>query len=332
MLSNRPARYISFLLAAFYLLISGCAHHQTLAPEKTHTVYKTENVTEGAAARFAPMFLTYEHRNIYNRIGSPSAVYNRNNKEHIYIDTDVPAVYYMSEDFLTGKDKYTNHIYRVHFPGIPFSLVPFNLTAGKNIGLIVVVTVNSEDQPILITTVHTCGCYLAIIPTSHLPADSYPENWKEETMKVYGERLPWQLNYNDLKAPQLLVHLRPDVHRVMDLEIIERNEIYTGNGFRTIDMQLSNMDKLENISINNQTTSLYYEEGPLKGHVKGSVKLWETLFLSLISLDLFVGTDKDFLNTDATGNTFYTSLKPWNRYSSDMSNFREFLEFWGWRL
>jgi hypothetical protein len=79
-------------------------------------------------------------------------------------------------------------------------------------------------------------------------------------------------------------------------------------------------------------TSFYHQKGPLKGHVKGSVKFLESIFLSLPSLDFFVGTDKVYGNRQETGNPFYTSLKPWNRNASDMGNFARFLEFWGWRL
>jgi hypothetical protein len=62
------------------------------------------------------------------------------------------------------------------------------------------------------------------------------------------------------------------------------------------------------------------------------VKLWESLFLSLISMDMFVGADKVYADPRETGNPFYTSLKFWNRNSSDMWNFPGFLQFWGWRL
>jgi hypothetical protein len=41
---------------------------------------------------------------------------------------------------------------------------------------------------------------------------------------------------------------------------------------------------------------------------------------------------KLFIIINETSNPFYTSLKPWNRKASDMWNFTEFLEFWGWRL
>jgi len=86
------------------------------------------------------------------------------------------------------------------------------------------------------------------------------------------------------------------------------------------------------IPANGSFTSFYYSEGTMKGFVKGSVKIWESLFLSLVSLDLYIGSDKIYGNPDITENKFYTSLKPWNRDASEMWDFKRFLEFWGWRL
>jgi hypothetical protein len=211
-------------------------------------------------------------------------------------------------------------------------LIPFHLSAGKNVGLIIIVTVDTENRPVLVTTVHTCGCYLAIIPTTHLSVDSFPENWEEDPIKVYGERLPWRLEYIERDNPKILVHLRPGVHRVMNLEIIEEHDLNDRRDFQKIISPLAQMNELDKIPINGKTTSFYYKKGLLKGYVKGSIKFWESISLSLISLDLFVGADKVYADSKVTGNSFYTSLKPWNRNSSDMRNFTRFLKFWGWRL
>jgi len=77
---------------------------------------------------------------------------------------------------------------------------------------------------------------------------------------------------------------------------------------------------------------MFYDTWPLRGHVKGAIKPWESLMLSLVSLDFYVGMDKEYGNTAESGNPFYTSLKPWNRQRSDMNNFAGFLQFHGWKL
>ena len=117
----------------------------------------------------------------------------------------------------------------------------------------------------------------------------------------------------------------------MNLEVRDPRDLYA-DPFRLIPMKVAAMDQLERLPVDDGTASFYYDEGVLKGHVKGSVKPWETLFMSLISLDLFVGTDKAYADTAVTGNPFYTSLKPWRREDSNMWDFARFLDYWGWRL
>ena len=126
--------------------------------------------------------------------------------------------------------------------------------------------------------------------------------------------------------------MRPSVHRVMDLEIVDAESLSRSQGFRAIQAPLEPMDDLENIPLNGETTNFFYDYGPQEGHVKGSLKFWETLLLSLVSWDFFVGADKVYGDNQKYHNPFYTSLKPWNRTASDMSNFSRFLEFWGWKL
>jgi hypothetical protein len=316
-----------FLLAAVVLLLFGCAN-QPLQPESLHWVYTTNGSGEKAAENWAPAFVAYDHSEAYNRIGHPAVRQEGKGDEEIFIDPEQPVVYFLRRSFTTDRGAYTNLIYRVHFPEVPYSLIPFNLTAGKNAGLLVVVTVNADNLPVLVTTVHTCGCYLAIVPTRYLPEDAFPEDWTGGILDVYGEQLPPLLDFKEIKSPQILVYLRPEVHRVMDLEVRDVHDL-SSPPFQTIPMPVEAMDRLEQLPTKTGTTSLYYAQGILKGHVKGAVKPWETLSLSLISMDLFVGMDKAYADT---GNPFYTSLKFWRRADSDMWDFPRFLRYWGWRL
>jgi hypothetical protein len=320
-----------FLLAAAALLLFGCAH-QPLPPETYHWVYKTDGSGGQAAESWAPAFVAYGHTENYNRIGRPSVEKERDGNQTVIIDSEEPVVYFMQREFTTEKASYTNLIYRVHFPEIPFSLIPFNLSAGKNVGLMVVVTLNADHLPVLVTTVHTCGCYKAIVPTQYLPRDAFPQDWQGETLDVYGEHLPALLNFKGIQAPQIMIYLRPEVHRVMDLGVRDAHDL-SADQFRIIPMKVEPMDQLEHLPSENGTTSFYYPQDVLmSGHVKGAVKPWETLLMSLISLDLFVGTDKAYADPAQTANPFYTSLKPWRREDSNMWYFARFLHYWGWRL
>jgi hypothetical protein len=118
----------------------------------------------------------------------------------------------------------------------------------------------------------------------------------------------------------------------MDLEIVDVADLSQPGSFFAIQAPLEPASALEKIPLDGETTSCYYDYGPQKGHVRRSMKFWETILLSLISWDFFVGTDKVYGDNDKYENPFYTSLKPWNRKASDMSDFAGFLEFWGWKL
>jgi hypothetical protein len=88
-------------------------------------------------------------------------------------------------------------------------------------------------------------------------------------------------------------------------------------------------ENLKRLRLDGHETSFFRQDGIMKGHVKGAIKPLETLLMSWLSLDLFIGTDKVYGSKD---NPFYTSLRPWNRRKSDMNDFAQFLHFWGWRL
>ncbi len=317
----------------FLLLVIGCAHPPVKEMENGIPIYSGTTTPETLIQEHTPLFAAYGFNDAWNRIGTPSAKTNEKGEERIYVDGDRPAIYGLERKFVTKKGSYTNLIYRIHFSEVPFSLVPFYLTAGKNVGLLVVLTLDEKNRPLLVTTVHTCGCYVAVIPTNYLSKDAYPEDWNlAEPVRVYGETLPAELDFRNKLSPKLLVHLRPDVHRVMNLEVVEGANSTNPGARIVIETPLLPMEDLTRIPINGQQTSFYYEEWPYKGLVKDSFKSWETLFLSLISLDFFVGTDKIYGDGKTTGTRFFTSLKPWTREESDMWHFERFLRYYGWNL
>ncbi len=327
----KPVMRLYAILILFLLPGLTACSHGPLVQRKlaAAAVYVPTDTQKSLSNRFAPVFLIPDSPQSYDKIGRPAARYDNVGNEKIYIDTDHPAIYFCEKKFKTDTGEYTNLIYRIHFPGIPASLFPFHLGAGKNVGLMVVVTMDSRQRPVLVTTVHTCGCYLAMVPTSFLAKEALPDGWNRESRWVYGEILPGMVDYESKSQPRLLISIRPEVHRVADIRIVESHTL--GNMPR-VSMPLVAMESLDEIPINGGFTSFFYEQGLLKGYVKDAVKYWETILLSPISLDFFVGTDKAFKDSNETGKPFYTSLKPWNRSRSDMWCFDRFLKFWGWKL
>ncbi len=328
---------ILVLIGGWVLLSIGCAHHFPIARDSHQVLYLAESSdAESPSAdiikKHAPVFRVFDYQDRFNRIGRPTAEKNRSGSVIIGIDTDRPTYFVENRTFTTDKDTYTNLIYRIQFPSVPYSLVPFNLTAGQNPGLMVVITLNRQNEPLLVTTVHTCGCYKAFTATTALPENAWPQKYRDskEKISVYGEKLPVSVDYRSKINPRLLLDLRPEVHRVMDLEIIDAaalKDIRSSNFVLKVSIKPS--EYLTRLPINGETTSFYHASGWKKDHVKGAVKPFETLFMSWLSLDFLIGTDKVYGSVD---NPFYTSIKPWNRLRSDTNDFPRFLKFWGWGL
>ncbi len=313
-----------FVPVVLFLLV-GCAAQVQNRPEDVRIVTVSANTNVKPPP---PVFLISEWQQQYNRVGAVRAE-QQGGYERIVIDPNQAVFYFEKFQFTTQKGTYSNLVYRVHFPRIPFSLIPFHLAYGSNVGILVVITVDSYDKPVLVTTVNTCGCYVAVIPTNYLPSHAYPANWPERKQYIYGERLPSRLLMNDPEE-RFLIAIRPAVNRVMDVQVIAKNALLP---YQEIIAGIKPLSELKSLPLaNGGTTSMFYDGWPLQGHVKGAVKPWESLLLSLISLDLFVGMDKEYGSTTESGNPFYTSLKPWNHKASDMNDFAGFLEFNGWKL
>ena len=284
-------------------------------------------------SQYTPIFVV-EHSDLsYNLIGTPT-IKNESKELSIFIDPDIPSIYVQKLLFKAANTTFKNYIYRIHFQKVPFSLVPFHLTTGQNVGLLVVVTVNGENNPVLITTVHTCGCYLGFVPTSFLNASVFPENWNFKTQRVYGEVLPGLLNLKTSIQAELnskiVILLESGTHRVKWVKTERLEDIK--EKYQILPAHIVPMEKLKSLGQNEKTTSFFETSGPRKGHVKGSHKFFEKILMSWWAMDIYVGEDKDFGNSEETGTIFYTSLKFWDRQKSDMWNFNNFLSYWGWNF
>ncbi|MEW6519619.1 MAG: hypothetical protein AB1461_09415 [Thermodesulfobacteriota bacterium] len=319
---------LSPLLLVSCVTLSGPAAE---APARAYLPAEGETLLD----RFAPLFVLQTSGENHNRIGRPAARYARqeSKEEEIFIDPAEAVIFAEQRTFSTAAGNYTNLIYRIHFESVPFNLIPFHVTAGKKTGLFVILTLDSSNQPLLVTTVHTCGCYCVITPTSYLPRRAYPDGWQFREVNLWGETLPARLDYADASGEKrkLLVFLRDGTHRVRHLQLMAAGEI-AGN-FAPLPIRLDPMAALKAIPLEDgSVTSFFEESGWRNGFVKGSYKPWEMLLISWWALDLNVGCDKDYGDSLTSATTFHTSLKPWCRSQSDMRNFAGFLGFWGWEL
>lgn len=313
------------------LLLSGCSTKLPSA-EMAQTLYLPPT-TADEEDRFVPFFEVFGTASQHNRIGTP-AVRLGTDGDQVFIDTSQATVFVQRRLFSTNKGVYTNLIYRIHFSKIPRSFWPFYLGAGEHVGLFVIVTLNNAEQPLLYTTVHTCGCYLAFIPTSYLWPEAFPDSWSRQAQKVYGETLPGLLDLHHATVEgdyRVGLKIRNDTHRVMDLRLASSQQIATR---RHTEMILKPHTLLENLSSQSASAPVSFFEttGVRAGYVKNSEKIWERLLMSWWTLDWRIGEDKRLGQNTADGPIFYTSIKPWQRTNSDLRNFPRFLNYWGWKL
>ena len=291
-------------------------------------------VDQSDISQYAPVFLIEKSSLEFNRIGTPSAIINDSNGLRVFVDPAQPSIYVQELFFKTDDAAYRNYVYRVHFEKVPFSLMPFYLTSGNNVGLLVIITINEENYPVLITTVHTCGCYLGFVPTSFLNEDAFPDGWNFEIQRVYGESLPGLLDLKEVIQAgsdyKIVISLESGTHRVKGIKTERLEEIQ--EKYQILPAHIIPMEKLKSLGQDEYTTSFFETSGPRKGHVKGSYKPFEKFFMGWWALDLHVGEDKDFGPGEETGTIFYTSLKFWDRKKSDMWNFHDFLSYWGWQF
>jgi len=323
----------NFIWIILLQLVVSCAPLSQVQDKSEQLAYFPRSKDQTLQTLHLPTFIIEKRNKPYNRIGTPKAALTENGEEEIYTDPQEATIYVEERKFKTADDTYTNLIYRSHFSETPYGLFPFQIGAGKNVGLFVIVTLNSSNKPVLYTSVHTCGCYLAFIPTTYLSREAYPPDWPEKEQVVYSETLPALLDPMDktMNNPTLMILLRDASHRVKNVWLSDKSSL---NHFATNPVELHPITSLEHLLLkgSNQTTSFYETSGNRIGYVKGSYKPLERLLMSWWTLNWKIGEDKK-LSVDKTAPPiFFTSLKPWARNASDLREFPSFLHYWGWNL
>ena len=330
-LTQTSAGYTSIVVLYLVLLalLTSCAHTPTAGPQREALYLAPQPAT---VQNFqTPAFLIKESDEQYNKIGMPGVREAANQKLEIFVAPDTPAIFFETQEFTTPRGTYKNLLYRIHFEQVPFHLGKFNLTAGKNPGILIICTLDAKGQLLLVTTVHTCGCFLAFFPTKALPNEFFPPDWPVEPQRVYGYNLPSLLQ----SAPsddseRIIFTLESETHRISDVVISAHEDLQKYDG--TVAMGIFSMNTLYHLPFKNGTESFFEMDGTRKGYVRNNTKLLERLLISWWAFDLHVGEDKAYGSADTSETVFYTSLKFWDRKASDLKNFPRFLRYWGWKL
>lgn len=312
------------------LILSSCAQYTPVAPTDKTALYLAP-AFESTAAFPLPAFLVREPEQSFNKIGIPRVDRSEGGEPQISIDPETSAIFWESQGFETAKGRYRNIVYRIHFQEVPLAWTSINLTAGKNPGILVIYTLDDSGALVLVTTVHTCGCYLAFLPTSALPEDALPAGWSSEPQPIYGYYLPSRLNLlKDHPDGRIVFTLESETHRISTVNTVDAAAWQAHP--QKVPMQLRPMLNLYTLPANGTTLPFFEMECPRRGYVKDNTKILERLLISWWAFDLQVGEDKAYSVHDTSGTVFYTSLKFWARKASDLKNFPEFLKYWGWNL
>ncbi len=223
------------------VLLNGCASvaFEENLPRQAFVSFGTDEFS-----RHMPVIVSERPRHSYNRIGQPEIV-REAQRVALKVNPAIAVVYTERRAFETANGQYTNLVYRLHFEKVPFSLLPFNLTTGKNVGLLLVVTLNSEQQPVLVTTVHTCGCYLAMQPTNYLPTAAYPDSWNTYKQSVYGAVLPGLLKLDEANDEKVVIYLQDETHRVNHIDVLPLKSVRTQYAIQPLALRpMSDLDEL----------------------------------------------------------------------------------------
>ncbi len=320
-------------VCGLFFLVSFCVSCSLASVSDTsHTeLFQAGRTENDLLQAYAPVFLVEEADKPYNRIGIPRAQTNKKNKPTIIVDPEHAALFVEKNDFKTAKKSYTNLVYRVHFEKVPFGLGNLHLTTGKNPGLFVILTLAGNNDIILVTTVHTCGCYLVFFPTDSLQKDKLPANWPANNQWKFSMNLPSRIMTPEIsKKEKLIVTLNAGNPRVSDIRVESPENL--GSRHNKNELTIMAMDSLRFLPYGNDAVSFFETHGHRKGYVKNNSKPLERLFMSWWTFDWHVGEDKTLGKREETGVIFYTSLKFWRRKESDMGDFARFLQYWGWNL
>lgn len=278
---------------------------------------------------YAPVFAIDQGEKSHNRIGEPEAHYV-GGRERVTVNPESAVVYVGTRADKLGSREVIHLLYRVHFTKLAFKPRVF-FEMHRNAGLLTLITIDSVTRdPLLVTTVYTCGCYRGTMPTDRFPREALPGNWPGDKQKVWGKMLPAHINGLVAGKSRVLIRMEPSTHRVIDTSAV--TETPSGEQRPMAIRPLSELHQLPLQGREGEKTSFYHQNGASKGYVKGAWSAIEGLTLGLAIFDVRIGTDKEYGDPEVTGTRFYTMLLPWNREVSRLDRFNPILRKLGFRL
>ncbi len=331
-MSRSTAGLMLVLLCAGFSVVAGPARAATSVYTPPACSGSGQQATHDELLRcFAPVWIAPETEREYNRIGTPELYRGWFGGTRARVNPAQPAVYTeVRRDEIAGS-RVLQLVYRVHFERIPLRFSRYFFEAHRNSGLLAIVTLDEKTrEPLFVTVAHTCGCYRVVMPTDRVDRAMLPEGWSNE-IRMYGQSLPGLLRAPGQGGARPVFSLAATSHRITNVEVSA--ELPRGD---RVELPLVAMETLRDMPIGGDAkgrrASLFYQSGPLRGHVRGAWNPMEGLTaFGLVSLDPTVGMDKDFGDPAVTGTPFYTSLRFWKQDESRLDRFESMLRELGFR-
>jgi hypothetical protein len=302
----------------------------------------TSATPEALLRCYAPAFLVPGVEHGHNRIGTPVAAPGWLGTTRISVDPERPALYAEVRSDSVAGIPVLQLVYRVHFEKIPLRFSRYFFEAHRNPGLLLLVTVDEATRtPWFVTAVHSCGCYMGLMPTDRVPSDWLPNHWPQRRIDIYGKSLPARLPSFDPRRSRLQIELEPHSHRFTSVTTpaapagARAQEAAQAAEAALEELPLLSLGELRSLPVagTQRSVSLFYSSGPLRGHVRGAWNPLEGLTLfGLVALDPTVGMDKDFGDPRETGTPFYTQLSFWKHGRSRLDRFDRLLRTLGFEL
>ena len=112
--------------------------------------------------RYSPVF-EIDHKGGFDQIGTMQL----DSSGHVIIDAATPSVYQRIAFTRIDHKTHVQLIYSIWFSERPASN-PLDLLAGNIDGVMLRITLDHDGTPLLVDSIHACGCYHLFFPTSRL--------------------------------------------------------------------------------------------------------------------------------------------------------------------
>ena len=159
--------------------------------------------------RYSPVF-EIDKKGEFDQIGTMQL----DSKGGVIIDTSTPSVYQRIAFTRIDNKTYVQLIYSIWFSERPASN-PLDLLAGNIDGVMLRITLDHDGTPLLIDSIHACGCYHLFFPTSRLQPRPSPNSRTEWAF------VPQSLSILTVRQ-RVVVRLATATHYLTDIRFEEQ--------------------------------------------------------------------------------------------------------------